>query len=276
MKLALSVRIAEPPRQKDVQAIALGELARLARQAGFEGLSIRASLVSVESSPAAVAEVRRALDAHQLEASMSTGDLALAANNQAAPASLRNIEPYLDLAAALGAPLVRVMLHEQADIEPARRAAELAHARGLTLCQQCHWGSLAETLEEAIALVAAVDHPAFKITYEPANLLACGHRPQGADIALLGDALRNVYFQNIVLDAQSPIRFASRRRGSIGVRFVSLLEAGDVDIDAIARALIGTDYRGWFTVHQPLLPGQEVAAAITEAGEFAHRIRHLQ
>ena len=45
MKLSLSVRIAEAPRQKDRIAIPFAELAGIAADAGFEGLSLRASVV---------------------------------------------------------------------------------------------------------------------------------------------------------------------------------------------------------------------------------------
>ena len=55
-------------------------LAPLAREVGFQGLSMRASVVSVDSPPERVAAVRRLLDETGLAVSMVTGDVALAAN----------------------------------------------------------------------------------------------------------------------------------------------------------------------------------------------------
>ena len=58
MKLSLSVRIAESPKRKDVAAVPVEDLAPMARRAGFQGLSMRASVVSIDSPPARVAAVR--------------------------------------------------------------------------------------------------------------------------------------------------------------------------------------------------------------------------
>src|SRR6266545_3984585 len=63
MKLSLSVRIAELENRKDQAFMPIEELAPLAHDVGFEGLSMRASVVSVNSPPERVAEVRRVLDA---------------------------------------------------------------------------------------------------------------------------------------------------------------------------------------------------------------------
>jgi len=123
MKLSLSVRVAEPPKQKDVTALPFDVLAAKAKSAGFAGLSMRASVVSVESPPERVRAVRRTLDETGLAASMVCGDIPLAANNAAATQALRDIAPYLDLAQALGSTLVRVMMHGAEDIPFAQHCA---------------------------------------------------------------------------------------------------------------------------------------------------------
>lgn len=268
MRLALSVRIAEAPRAKDRIAVPFEALAAQAAAAGFEALSMRASVLSVASPARRIAEVRRCLDGLGLGVSMVTGDLALAANDGGATRALREIGPYLDLAEALGARLVRVMLHGAADIAPARRAADLAARRGITLCQQTHWGTLFETVDQALATLAAIDRPNFALTYEPANLLACGGPWGAAAIRRLGPHLANVYFQNLCLDDASPTRFQSHHAGSVGVRFLALDDACGIDAAPLVGALGGIGYAGWLTVHQPLLAGQTVAGAI--AGAAAH------
>jgi len=192
MNLSLSVRIAESSDRKDRAALPIEDLAPLARAAGFKGLSMRASAVSMSSPPARIAAVRRLLDDNGLVASMVMGNVALAANTPDAPDCLRDITPHLDLAEALGAKLVRVMIHDPADIPHARAAADEAAARGITLAHQTHWGTLAETAEEALDLVDKVDRPNFGITYEPANLLACGGEYGPTAIAKLAPHLVNV------------------------------------------------------------------------------------
>jgi sugar phosphate isomerase/epimerase len=268
VKLSLSVRIAEHPREKHRTAVPFEALAALAAAAGFEGLSLRASVVSVESPAERVAEVRRTLDRLGLAVSMVTGDLALAVNDANATRAIRNIGPYLDLAQALGADRLRVMLHGADDVAPAREAADLAAARGLVLCQQTHWGSLCETVEGTLATLAAVGRPAFRATYEPANLLAAGDDFGPAAIRRLAPYLDNVYYQNARLDPGSPTVFPTRARGSVGVRFVPLGAAGGIDPAPLVAALAAEGYDGWFTVHQPLLPGERVEAAVEAAARL--------
>src|SRR5689334_3318090 len=110
MKLALSVRIAELEGRKDHAFLPIEQLAPLASTAGFVGLSMRASVVSVDSPPERVAQVRRLLDDLGLGVSMITGDVALAANTPTADRILREPAPYLALAEALGCDLLRVMI----------------------------------------------------------------------------------------------------------------------------------------------------------------------
>ena len=268
MQLALSVRIAEAPKRKDIAAVPFDELAAWAKAVGFDGLSLRASVVSVQSSAEQVRQVRRHLDTLGLQASMVTGDLALAVNNAAATAAVRNITPYLDLAEALGASLLRVMLHGEADIAPAQIAADEAAERAISLSHQTHWGSLFETVGDALEVLRRIGRENFGVTYEAANLMACGSIFGADAIDRLGPYLMNVYFQNIRLDARSPTTFETRRKGRVPVRFIPLDDPSGIDPRPLIERLQHIAYDGWFTVHQPLLAGQTVEGAIREAAEF--------
>jgi len=248
-------------------ALAWPRLLDLAREAGFEGVSVRASAVSVTSPAAAQEAFAHGLRERDLRASMVTGDLALAINNADATKAIRRIRPHLALAKRLGARNVRVMLHEAADISVTRAACDSAGERGVTLLQQIHWGSLAETMEQAVQLADAVGHPSFGITYEPANLLAATGRVVPAEIGQLGHRLGNVYFQNICLDPESPLTFGARN-GPVGVRFLPLGHEKGIDGPAIVTALGEAGYEGWFTIHQPLLAGESVEQAIAHAGRY--------
>src|SRR6185295_15451921 len=117
MKLSLSVRIAELENRKDHAFMPIEELAPLARAVGFEGLSMRASVVSVDSPPERVAEVRSVLDQAGLAVSMVTGDVPLAANRGDVVRILREPGPYVALAQALGCNLLRVMVRSDDEVE---------------------------------------------------------------------------------------------------------------------------------------------------------------
>lgn len=265
MRLSLSVRIAESPKRKDVAAVPVETVAALARSAGFAGLSMRASVVGIGSPLAQVKQVRELLDGHGLCVSMVTGDLALAVNDADAPRALRNIAPYLDLSDALGCDLIRVMMHDEADIGPAQKAADAAAARGIRLSHQMHWGTLFETVDGALDALARIDRPNFGITYEPANMLACGEDYGPASIARLAPHIFNAYFQNIRLDPEAPVAFATRRHGPVPVRFVPLDDFGAIDPRPLVAALADAGYNGWISVHQPLIGTGTVEDAVAEA-----------
>ncbi len=123
-KPALSIRIAESPRDKSTLAAPIGHILDLARDAGIQGISMRASGVSVTSSHAEVRAVAHEVHQRGLSVSMVTGDLALAINNHQATAAIRDIQPYLALSEMLGARLVRIMVHTDDDIPYVQRAAD--------------------------------------------------------------------------------------------------------------------------------------------------------
>ena len=265
MKLALSCRIAESSTRKDVAAVPLDSLIPMARAAGFAGLSMRASAICVDTPMERVRDVRAQLDAHGLVVSMVMGNVALAANNAAAPACLRNITPHLNLADALGAKLVRVMLQHENDVPYARRAADEAAERGLTLAQQTHWGTLCETVAQTLTLVRNIRHEHFGVTFEPANLLACGDDCGPDAIRQLAPYLVNFYFQNVCLDPAGSHTFNTRTRGPVALRYVPLDDPAGIDVCPLVDALKEVGYHGWISVHQPLLEGQTVAQAVAES-----------
>lgn len=269
MLKSLSVRIAESPRDKTRLACPTGDLLELASAHGFDGISVRASAISIHSDVEEVTAFRLLLDRFGLKASMVTGDVPLAANNSNAPDALRNIGPYLELANALGARLVRVMIHSAADIPYARRAAEAAAECDVWLVQQTHWGSLAESVESSVRLCEAVGRPHFGITLEPANLLACGGLLNADAIRRLAPYIRNVYFQNIALTPDSNLIFRTRTRGPVGVEFLPLFDKRGIDMAPIMSAIARyVPKLPWFTVHQPKLPGERLEDAVASAARF--------
>ena len=270
MLKSLSVRIAESPRDKTRLATAPRTLFGLASKLGFDGVCLRASAISVESTATDVAALSSMLTEFRLTASMVTGDISLAANNANANAAIRNIGPYVDLAEALGARFVRVMLHTKDDITHAQRAADHAAERSVVLLQQTHWGSLAETVNDCVKLCRAVDRPNFGLTFEPANLLACVESLDADVVKRLSPYIRNIYFQNIALAPKSNVVFPTRSQGPVGIEFLPLFDERGIDLAPIMSAV--KEYVAeplWFTLHQPQLPGQDLEQAIREAGRFA-------
>lgn len=268
MKLSLSVRVGEPPKQKDITAIPFPELAAKAKALGYDGLSMRASVVSIDSPPERVQAVRKVLDETGLAVSAVCGDIPLAANNADAVRALRDIAPYLDLAEALDSTLVRIMMQTADDIPHAQRAADAAAERGLALMHINHWGTLFESVEESLETLEAIGRPNVKVAFEPGNLLSCNAAHDADALARLAPHLANVFFQNVVVDPSSPIVFNSRRAGPTHLRYVPIDDPNGIDIRPLIDTLHAVGYEGWFTVHQPLFEGEDIDHAMQLAAGF--------
>src|SRR5262245_53423852 len=131
MTLSLSVVIAEAFHSKEQASLSLETLAGLAVSSGYTGLCMRASQLGVSSPSEMIAGAGAILRRHGLVVTMVTSDFDIVYNNDAGPNCLRRIRPYLELALALRAPMIRVALKREEDIPAAQRAADEAGAHGL-------------------------------------------------------------------------------------------------------------------------------------------------
>ena len=87
-------------------------------------------------------------------------------------------EEVLAAAEALGAPAIRVWAGNRgsagtdaagrkAVAEDALRCADLAGARGISICYEFHDGTLTDTTESAVALLAETEHPFIRSLWQP-------------------------------------------------------------------------------------------------------------
>lgn len=265
MKLSLSVRIAELESRKDQAAIPIEQLAPLAREVGFQGLSMRASVVAVDSPVERVAQVRRLLDDVGLGVSMVTGDVPIAANTPDAVRILREPAPYLTLARAMRCDLIRVMIRSDDEIDLARQVCDAAAEQGIRVAHQTHYRTLFESVDSSLDVVRRIDRPNFGVTFEPSNLLICGSPHGRQEIERLAPHLFNVYFQNMRIASDAPIVWDTFSRGKVGAEYVPLHDRSAIDVTEMVAALKDVGYDGWFTVHQPLQPGQSVEDAVRES-----------
>jgi sugar phosphate isomerase/epimerase len=266
MKLSLSVRVAEAPCKTRLNA-PFADVVALAAEYGYGAICMRASAGGVGTPREELARMRDQVERASLVISMVTADSDVPLNNEYGPDSLRNIGPVLDVAEALGCDLIRVCLKCEADVEPAKRAADLAAVRGIRLAHQCHTTTLFEEVEPSIALLERINRRNFGLIYEPINLLICG-QPYGLKtLEAFAPYLMNVYLQNHRLDPNGP---ASLETWCLGVRrfhHIPLWEAGGVDFAEVIQALRAIGYTGYVTVHQAyaeLMGPREAAAKSAE------------
>jgi sugar phosphate isomerase/epimerase len=265
MKLSLSVRIAELENRKDHAFMPIEQLAPLASEVGFQGLSMRASVVSVDSPPERIAEVRRILDETGLAVSMVTGDVPLAANRGDVARILREPGPYVALAQALGCGLLRVMVRSDDEVEMLQHACDAVAEHGIRLAHQTHWYTLFESVDGALEVVRRVDRPNFGVTFEPANLMLCGDEYGRRAIERLAPYLFNAYFQNMRIVPGGPVVWRPTSGEPVAAEYAPVGDHTAIDVRETIAALRDVGYDGWFTVHQPLQPGQSVEDAVRDS-----------
>lgn len=268
MKLALSVRVAEAFDDKRRATASLDDLARIAGGNGYAALCMRASQLGTHTPPDEVRRARQTLDAAGLAVSMVTGDFPIPENDdRRGPEALRAIGPYLDLAEALGADLLRVCMKSNDDIPYARRAADQAAERGLRLAHQSHTRSLFEEVDRSLEVLAAIDRPNFGLIYEPANLDHCGQDYGPPAIGRLAPHVFNVYLQNHRIHRRGASTMNTWCRGPVAFDQVPMWEEGGLPFGAILAALADAGYDGFVTVHQAFagLSGPAEAAARSAA-----------
>ena len=271
MILSLSVRIAETFHSKEHATLDLPSLARIAQDSGYAALCMRASQIGIHSPPDPLLSASRTLASHHLAVSMVTGNFDLVYNNERGPDCLRNITPFLDLAQALGAPLIRVALRHTDDIPWAQRAADQAADRSLSLVHQCHIQSLFETVEGIESTLLRIDRPNFGLIYEPANLEQCGQDYGPETIRRLSPWIRNVYLQNQRLHPLGSVALDTWCRGAVRFDLLDVPQPGGIDFARVFEGLQQIQYSQAVTVHQSAPQSGTIAEAASATARFLAR-----
>ncbi len=267
MKLSLSARVAESFSDKTKTTMAFDDLVALAKKTGYQAICLRASQGGIQTPAERLRQMRRAVDAAGLKASMVTGDFAVPSNNEEGPQCLRNIAPYLDLAETFAADLIRVCMKKEEDIAWAQRAADQARERKIRLAHQSHCASLFETVAGSLEVLKAVNRANFGIIYEPANWLISGQDYGPETIRKLKPWLMNAYMQNHLLTPKGPAAVETWTRGRVPLDHIGMWEKGGVNFEKVFEGLHGIGYDGYVTVHQAFAGIMTVA----EAAERSHR-----
>ena len=262
MKLSLSVRVAESFFNKRELDIRLPEIAKIAKESGYDALCMRASGVGIHSPKAEVVKVRTLLDELDLEVSMVTGDFAVPENNEKGPECLRHITPYLDLTETLRSNLIRVCIKKEEDIPFAQKAADEAKERGIRLAHQSHTRSMFETVKGSIGVLKKINRENFGLIYEPANLALCSEDYGPDTLRAFKPYLFNVYLQNHAPDPNGDTEMEIWKLGKIMSTIRPLDAPGGIDFKSVFDGLKAIDYDGYITLHQAFggdLPPQEAA-----------------
>ncbi|MDA1273466.1 MAG: sugar phosphate isomerase/epimerase [Verrucomicrobia bacterium] len=250
MDLSVSARIAEGFLSKEKPAMSLAEFTDLAVEADYRAVCMRGSQIGVHSNADQITAASELLRSRKLSVSMITGDFDIVYNNDRGPACLRNITPYLNLAEALGASMIRVCVKCREDIPHAQNASDEAARRGLRLVHQCHVQSLFETIEQIQDTLRKINRVNFGLIYEPANLEECRQDYGSATIRELSPWIFNVYLQNQRLTPKGSITLQTWSQGPVSFDVIPIPAPGGIDFASVFRGLRQINYGGPLTVHQ--------------------------
>jgi sugar phosphate isomerase/epimerase len=196
---------------------------------------------------------------------MVTGDVALAANRGDVARILREPGPYVALARALDCNLLRVMVRSDEEVDLLRAACDAVADQGIRFAHQTHWYTLCETVDLTLDVVKRVDRPNFGVTFEPANLMLCGSEYGRRAIERLAPYLFNAYFQNMRIVEGGPVVWRPTQGEPVAAEYAPVGDHSAIDVREMISALRDVGYNGWFTVHQPLQPGETVEHAIRDS-----------
>ncbi|MBI4219473.1 MAG: sugar phosphate isomerase/epimerase [Chloroflexi bacterium] len=272
MQLSLSTRVAEAPKRKDLALMKLGEIAGLARDAGYAALCMRASQLGVASTTSELRASRKLLDSLKLRVSMVTGNIDVPANNERAGMALREIEKHCDVAEALGADLIRIGMKAHTDIPWARWACDLAAERRIRLAHQCHTCTLFETVEMSLQVVREVGRPNFGIIYEPSNLLICGQDYGVETIRALAPFMFNVYLQNMWNHPEGMSTIETWINGPMKFDLVPFGDPRGIDFGIVFDGLSEVGYEGFVTVHHNVADGLDIAAGVRQFADYLRTV----
>jgi sugar phosphate isomerase/epimerase len=165
------------------------------------------------------------------------------------------VAALMDLAAALGAPHVRVMpppyaggeLSRELDAlqEPVRMVVDAAERTGVRVLLEPAAGSVAPSPELVRRLVERHSPDVVGVVYDPASMWIEGHLAPELTVSAFGRYLQHVHVKNL--------RWRRSVRDGWHVRYTQL-DAGLVDWPAVLEALDAATYDGWFALDH--LPGR--------------------
>jgi sugar phosphate isomerase/epimerase len=129
-------------------------------------------------------------------------------------------------------------------LETLRYAAEQAAAAGLRLAIEVEDKFWADTGRRTADLMAAVDHPALGVNWDPGNAFMAGDTPFPDGYQAVRGWVRHVHFKDAEVDLDGARRYAVH---------------GQIDWAGQIRALASDGYQGYISIETHMRPKVTVA-----------------
>ncbi len=247
MPLALSAITTEGDRTATsiVNTKSFPEFVKLAKDCGYRGVHMRASLAGIQSPLEEIFEKAKILKTAGLKVASMSPDYATPINGPNAADCLRNIGPYLTFAEIFGCDLIRVGMKSEADIPYAQRAADEAAERKLRLVHHNEANTMFATVPLSVTTLRAIDRLNFGIIHDEAQLLANTKGYSDAQvipgIKALAPWIWDVFCKN---------NRAWPGEGTGSPPEIPIDAKGGVNYDNVFDGLHAIGYKGWVSVHE--------------------------
>ena len=172
----------------------------------------------------------------------------------------------LEFAKSLGADLVLIFSFHRSSrpagpapdeiLETLQDAAEQAEAAGLGLAIEVEDEFWADTGQRTAALMAAINHPALGVNWDPGNAFMAGDTPYPDGYQAVRNWVRHVHFKDAEMDPNGGRRFTVH---------------GQIDWAGQIRALANDGYAGYISIETHMRPKVKVAR---EELELVRRLIH--
>lgn len=192
------------------------------------------------------------------------------------------LDRYLDLAAILDCPILRVwpdmmgkVLREPVDNATLTRtahwmgrAAARAAETGRTIGIEMHL-TIGADVDLLLRLFDEAGQPNIGAIYDPGNLYLA-HRPYGPDtIARLGSRIVHVQLKDASLSRPTPAHLVNEPTVRFGGDFDLLSGEGEIDFPPLFSALRSIGYDGWYSVECHANPRPGLDSAAIAAAEYS-------
>lgn len=223
---------------RHVRDAGIGSLELPIRTAGFSSRAGDPPLLTDEATPAQIEQVRRLLAAEEV----TLASVNAISGNPLKPEVVRIILRKLDIAAALGVQKVVIDAGSHEDdndrmtlLAHLTEIAEHAHRLGQTVCCETHRG-VCQDHRSMLELMKAIEHPAFRLNFDTANLLYYNENAVGeVALAKVCQYVKAVHLKD------SMGRFGQWY-------FPALGEGGAVDFVRVLEIMRGVRFQGPYTI----------------------------
>lgn len=128
--------------------------------------------------------------------------------------------------------------------EALARAAGQVGAAGMQLLVEVEEGFWADTGQRTAALLAAINHPALGVNWDPGNAFMAGDTPYSDGYQAVRPWVRHVHFKDAAVDSQGQRRYVVH---------------GQIDWAGQIKALLADGYQGYISIESHLRPKVKVA-----------------